>query len=266
MVSLLLIGQWDEDLPASAPQSGGLVEVTRAGDLDDARRLLADGTCAAPELVVWAESRRGQFSHAALAALRKIVPLVRVWRLLGSWCEGESRSGRPPLACLRSYWHQWEARFGGQLEIERSGANPPWALPLTATPDEQILAVTDQTFSRRRAGTITVCAASATAAGSLGELCRAAGYETLIVADEGRFRASGAAAVVWDATVEQMTDPECVAKLRGSAGGAPLVAIVGFPRPDDVESALRCGIAAVVSKPLLAGDLFWHLDRAVVST
>jgi CheY-like chemotaxis protein len=262
MVSLLLIGDWDDALPTSVPAFDGPLQVTRARDPDDARRLLAAGACAPPELVLLAEPRRGQFSHASLAALRKQVPLVRVWRMLGSWCEGESRSGRPPAACLTTYWHQWAARFGGEVEIVRRGGNPGWALPLTATADEQILAATDSSFQQSRSGTIAICASSATAAASLVDLCRAAGYDTWIVADDGRIRASGASAVLWDTTVEQMTDTRRVAELRGRLSGAPLVAIVGFPRTEDVESAQRAGIAAVVSKPLLAGDLFWHLDRA----
>jgi hypothetical protein len=262
MVSLLLIGDWDDEVSTSVPRFDAALEVTSARDLEDATRLLADGACAPPELVVLAEPRGGQFSHRSLAALRKQAPLVRVWRMLGSWCEGESRSGRPPAACLATYWHQWEARFGGQLEVVRRGGRPDWALPLTATTDERILAATGGSFERSRSGTIAICASSATAAESLAELCRAAGYDTLVVADDGRFRAAGVSAVVWDTTVERIIDADCVAELRGRAGGAPLVAIVGFPRTQDVEAANRAGIAAVVSKPLLAGDLFWHLDRA----
>ena len=249
-------------MPTSVPRFDGSLEVTRARDPEDARRLLADGARLPPELVVLVEPRGDQFSHSSLAALRKQAPLVRVWRMLGSWCEGEARSGHPPAACLATYWHQWEARFGSQLEIVHQGGSPPWALPLTATAEERILAATDSSFERSRTGTIAICASSATAAESLGDLCRAAGYDTLIVADDGRFRIAGASAVLWDTSLERMADANCVTELRGRSGGAPLVAIVGFPRPEDVESALRGGIAAVVSKPLLAGDLFWHLDRA----
>ncbi len=157
MVSLLLIGDLDDELPTSVPPFDGPLEVTRARDPEDARRLIADGACAPPELVVLAEPRGGQFNHSSLAALRKQAPLVRVWRMLGSWCEGESRSGHPPAACLATYWHQWEARFDSQLEIERRGGNPGWTLPLTATAEERILAATDSSFEPIRTGTIAIC-------------------------------------------------------------------------------------------------------------
>jgi AmiR/NasT family two-component response regulator len=41
-----------------------------------------------------------------------------------------------------------------------------------------------------------------------------------------------------------------------------VVAVVGFPRREDVEAARQAGVRAVVSKPFLAGDLLWQLDRA----
>ncbi|MCH8924376.1 MAG: response regulator [Planctomycetes bacterium] len=153
-----------------------------------------------------------------------------------------------------------------ELELAQRGGNPTWALPLTATPDERLLATTGGDFARRRPGTIAICAASAQAAAALGDLCRAAGYKTVVAAEDGQFRIARAAAVLWDTTVGRMADAACVGELRSRAGGAAVLAIVGFPRFDDVELARRAGIAAVISKPFLAGDLLWHLDRVATPT
>jgi AmiR/NasT family two-component response regulator len=71
--------------------------------------------------------------------------------------------------------------------------------------------------------------------------------------------------ILWEATVEQIRDPARVARLRACLGGAPVVAIVGFPRPGDVERARASGISAVIAKPFAAGDLFWHLERAIAT-
>lgn len=236
-------------------------ELAHAADVDAAGHLLADRKFAPPDLIVLAESRDGQHSHQALATLRQQAPLARVWRLLGSWCEGQARSGRPPEACLATYWHGWEARFGSQMRIARDGGSPSWSLPVTATPDERILDGTADQFERPRSGLIAICAGSATAAGAIADLCRAAGLQCVVGAADARLRAAGATAVVWDTEVDQMADAQQVARLRGWADGAPLVACVGFPRTEDVENAKRAGVAAVVAKPFLAGDLLWHLDR-----
>ena len=47
------------------------------------------------DLVVLAQSRRDQFLEADVERLLTNFPSVPIVGLLGSWCEGESRSGRP---------------------------------------------------------------------------------------------------------------------------------------------------------------------------
>ncbi len=63
-------------------------------------------TAAHCDLIVLCESRRGQFSAEAIDGLRRLAPLARIWRVLGSWHEGEPRSGHPPAGCVSTYWHQ----------------------------------------------------------------------------------------------------------------------------------------------------------------
>ncbi len=58
-----------------------------------------------------------------------------------------------------------------------------------------------------------------------------------------------------------LAEPAAVARLRTAARDAPIVAIAGFPRPDDVAAARRAGIAEVVSKPFLAADVLDAIDR-----
>ena len=42
---------------------------------------------------------------------------------------------------------------------------------------------------------------------------------------------------------------------------APVVAMLDFPRVEDCDRALAAGVVAVLSKPLVLADLFWHLDH-----
>ena len=67
------------------------------------------------DVIVVAEDRPGQYSEETIDRLRRLAPLARVVGLLGSWCEGESRTGRPWPASIRVYWHQWLPRFGRLL-------------------------------------------------------------------------------------------------------------------------------------------------------
>ena len=48
-----------------------------------------------PDVIVVAQAFPGQFSHQAIDRLRRLAPLARMVGLMGSWCEGEMRTGSP---------------------------------------------------------------------------------------------------------------------------------------------------------------------------
>ena len=50
-----------------------------------------------PDLIAIAQSRRGQFSQTEINQLRRRFPLVPIVVVVGSWCEGETRSGTTPV-------------------------------------------------------------------------------------------------------------------------------------------------------------------------
>ena len=255
--ALLLIGELEEQLPY-----GGRANWARASDPRAAVEELVR-RASTPELIVLAESRPGQFSSESIEALRRLAPLARMHRLLGTWCEGQQRSGRPPAGCTNSFWHQWRPRVERQLARASSGFCATWGLPLTAGADEQALATADEPIARG-SGLVVVCASATQAADSLADVCRLAGYTTVIVRDDQQWAAPGAVAVVWDASVERATNHQCVETICRSAGGAPLVALIGFPRAEDVAQATDAGVTAVVSKPFSIHDLLWEL-AAVIS-
>ena len=151
----------------------------QVADVDAATRLLIAGT-SVPELIVLAESRPGARAAASIDALRRLAPLARIWRLLGSWCEGEARSGQPPSGCVSTYWHQWPARWAQDVARLRDGGSPAWALPVTLSPDERLLAAAE-TPIERRAGLIAIYARHAQTAAALSDACRLGGYDPLVV-------------------------------------------------------------------------------------
>ncbi len=122
---------------ASCLKRSGVVEI--AADVETARAALTQGRIA-PEVIVVAQSFPGQFSHEAIDRLRRAAPLARILGLMGSWCEGEMRSGRPWPATARLYWHQWPARCRRQFRCLAVGKRCSFALPVTATEEERLLA------------------------------------------------------------------------------------------------------------------------------
>src|SRR4051812_34552619 len=92
-----------------------------------------------PDAFIVAAARPGRFAAEQIEQLHRRAPLARVVALLGSWCEGEVRSGHPWPGGVQIYAHQWQARLPaaihcgqprtaveidrllGRVEIKRTG-------------------------------------------------------------------------------------------------------------------------------------------------
>ncbi len=183
--------------------------VTRVADVESAIAALHKGPLA-PHAIVLAQSYPGQFAAAAVDRVRAAVPLARLIALLGSWCEGEPRSGRPLPGTVRVYWHEAAVRFRRELPcwFDRESA---WSLPITATDEERLLATIGASvgkgdspvFARTKTGTVP-CGLIAiwSRRRELGELladtCRTAGYATACMHPRRPCRVQGAAAAIFD--------------------------------------------------------------------
>ena len=238
------------------------IEYDTADDVDAADALLT-GSAAQPDVIVLAQDWPGRFETSAIERLRRLAPLARIWRRLGTWCEGELRSGKLYPGTLRAYWHQWTPRWQRQLARWRGRACPVWGQPLTAVEEENWLA--DAQPENRRSGLVVVRAAAKETATALADACRSHGYDTATVPPGQAAQFSSATATLWDATAEQAADAELVQRLSRQAGGAPIVALLSFPRGEHCDRAMAAGVAAVIAKPLLLEDLFWYLDRLAAS-
>jgi hypothetical protein len=259
MLSLLFLGDADRrEFRQSRDRLTALGRVRRAGGVEEAATILAD---AAPpiDVIVVAQARPGEFSHEDVQRLRQIVPLARIVALLGSWCEGESRSGKPWPGVVRTYWHQWPVRAERELRRMAAGECSAWALPPTATDEERLLADAERPLPDRR-GLIAVFSRDRAMAETLATACRSWGWEAAPLRSPGD-AAAGAIAVLFDCG--RCLDEELVELQRTAAAlaPAPLIAIVHFPRIEDCDRARQADAAAVLAKPLQWEDLFAALDR-----
>ncbi|MFW6124996.1 MAG: hypothetical protein ACOC46_02510, partial [Pirellulales bacterium] len=121
LLSILLVGDHHReefrDAVDDLPRHG---TVRRAADVKAAVAMIAGGEVS-PDVLVLAQALADQFPAEAVERLRARAPLARVVGLLGSWCEGEMRSGHPWPAALRVYWHQWGERASPQLAALAGG-------------------------------------------------------------------------------------------------------------------------------------------------
>ena len=213
-----------------------------------------------PTVFVLAQAFPGQFTTQQVERLRRLAPLTPVIGLLGSWCEGEMRSGRPAAGMTRDYWHGWHPRAEGDWRRLVDGHCPLWGLPTTATEDERWLSRSRVALTSGK-GLIVVRANELDTANALMDACREGGYSAVWLGAVPSTAICGAAACLWD--IGAFGPPKLVEAhdLLRQLAPLPIVAVMGFPRIDDRRQLLREGIAAVVSKPYLIDDLLWQLNR-----
>jgi len=92
----------------------------------------------APDWVIVAQQRPGEFQHDEVERLMLRFPLAAWIALLGSWCEGETRTGRPLPGVQRVFWHQWQPRLARFLLGQ--SADSPQRMPRTASEAEITMA------------------------------------------------------------------------------------------------------------------------------
>ena len=261
-ISILVVGPTQRDeFREAAAMLRGLGRVVEAGDVATAAVAITDEQIA-PDIIVVAQSYPGQFSPEAIDGLRRLAPVARLLGLLGSWCEGEMRTGDPWPAAIRVYWHQWLPRVDHELRTLRSGDCPGWGLPLTAGEDERLLAVDHPPPSGHR-GPVAICTWRYEMHDWLAEACRRAGHSTLWLRPGEPIHVDGAAAAIFDAGECEPPEVWQLQHLVTGLANVPVLVLLDFPRIEDLRRARAAGAAAVLSKPLLLEDFYWELDRAV---
>lgn len=221
-----------------------------------------------PELIVIAQSRPGVFSQQQVEGLRRAAPLAGVVTLLGNWCEGETRTGRPWPGVHRLYWYEFSAWWRRQRVLHAAGLCPQWLLPATAgsrLPDRQSIG-SDRRSQKFHKGVVVVRTPCRDTAIALADALDRACYATVWHAP-GRSRPliHGAMVGVWDGG--QLDDAEAAdlkafcRELRGA--DAPVIALLDFPRRHDADRATDIGAAIVLGKPWSNADLIATVEKVV---
>lgn len=239
--------------------------VTDFLDADSASKALAEARVS-PDVIIVAQAFPGQFSHQAIDRLRRLAPLARVLGLMGSWCEGEMRSGSPWPATPRTYWHQWPARCRRQFLRLTMGHSCSWALPFTASEEERLLVDSEASPLLSKEGTgqcrglVAIHSQSRKAAEWLSATCRGRELATVWQGDSAFARVDGATAGIFDGT--DLCGDECddLKRFVIALRPAPVVALLSFPRIEDHRLALSAGASVVLSKPLLVEDLLDEIE------
>ena len=281
-IRVLLVGDVQRpEFREAAATLGACASAAAVAGVAEAESALASGEIS-PAAIVVAQSFPGQFSHESIERLQRAAPLTRILGLLGSWCEGEPRTGRPWPASARLYWHQWPARAPRLFRRMNAGKVCSFSLPATATEEERLLADLEPTFAMPAGG--GACLGQTAAPGQLGSLpahkglavvrcrwfavwemiaeaCRHRGLSAVWRRDDST-RLEGAAAAIFDCDRLDANEFGALRRMADSLRPAPVIALASFPRVEDQHRALAAGAAAVVSKPFAWDDLFAEIEGA----
>jgi CheY-like chemotaxis protein len=262
-VSVLLIGDAERDEFCSAREFLlAQTQLTVASGIAEGLADLAEAEIA-PELIILAAAWPGRFTAGDIDRLRQAAPLARLLAMVGSWSEGETRTGQPWPGVQRIYAHQFVPRFGAELDRLAAGHSPNWSLPITATDEERLLAADALDTPKHNDGTIAIATRDFQTAESLTDACHSRDYKTLQLrcpaTDDGPLTTDRLRAAIWDGGCQ--SDLDALHRFIQRLPDVPVVALLDFPRAADQQAAREAGAAAIVSKPFLLDDLFWQIDR-----
>ncbi len=235
--------------------------VTAAGSIAEAAVLL-DDSLYSPAVIVIAQAYPGEFPAETVERLRRRAPLARLVALLGPWCEGETRSGRPWPGGIRVYWHQWPARAACELARIAGGLFSSWSLPATASEEERYLALSGKPNSIRD-GLVAVISPHPAMQAWIAAACRRQGFATAEVRPQSETSVGALAAAIFDGSEARGVELAELRRWVAAVAPAPLIALLDFPRVEDRDRALEAGAAAVLSKPLVLEDLYWQIEHSL---
>ncbi len=259
---ILLIGNGDRDefreVAASIAAHGGRFA-------DDAATACAEilGGDFVPAIILIAQPWPGCFTARDLELLRAAAPLARIGGLLGSWLEGEPRSGKPWPGAVRIYWHQWFNCGARACEDVAAGRVSLWSLPATASESEQIERAAGTAAPQRRAmrPLVGICARERETAEALRAMISTRGWQSHWLREPDSSTPNIADALIFD--LGQGSAGECATlrELKSHHETVPIIAICGFPRIEDVRQLRAAGVAAVFSKPFLTEELLRQIEQ-----
>lgn len=213
--------------------------------------------------VVLAQTRPGQITQDDVERVGRAWPLARLVALLGSWCEGETRSGDPWPGVTRVYWHQWRARCDRELRFD--GPPTAWQLPRTSTEAERATHSLQEP-PPKSAAKIAVFTRRALFFHGLADACRVAGYQVTWICRVQDAQPARNAVILWDGGVGEDRDFAELQELAAAAKPARIIVLLGFPRFDDLQRARQYGAIDILALPLQLPDLWAVLKRLTASS
>lgn len=206
-----------------------------------------------PGLILFLAARPGAISQRQVDAVNRAYPLSRLAALLGPWCEGEVRSGRPWPGVPRAYWHQWPERLAQWIAQLDHDALP--RLPRTATEVDRLLASKGPVPTAAMAVRVGVVAALQADYASLASALEPLGGECrwLLPGETETLEPLGLLLI--DAAGDVDSAMQNLQFIRSVLGQVPALVLGEFPRLEETRTVAASPRTSLLARPYLVGDL-----------
>jgi hypothetical protein len=218
------------------------------------------------DLIVVAQTRRDQIDQATIDELASQHPNTPIVNLLGSWSEGETRSGSPLRGVHRVFWHQWNSQFEKFTNEMKSSDISSWHQPPTTTAADQ--ARQSNTLPNNQTNPIFadglavgISATSRISFETLRDAIDAMGG-TCFWLEQGERPIEPGGVICIDANSVTGTLITRIEEFRTRFESPAFVVILNFPRKQELDELARWGIDQVISKPFELQDLSASIVRA----
>lgn len=219
-----------------------------------------------PHRVVLLQSRASQFAQAHFDVAQRVIPETKWLAVIGSYAEGETRSGEPLVGIERVHWTAAVDRFARLCELhdEPSDLSSVQPRSLGGNPG-QIVALNQgpRPFPYR----LGVVAASNRLAGPVIDACVAAGFcgEQLspdrLASKPSPELAARLSLCIWVNECARGRRPMPLQAVAASLAPCPILVLSNFVRWQDREAFLRRGAIEVLARPFLLEDLVGQIGR-----
>lgn len=206
------------------------------------------------DLAIIAERWPGEHARGTLEQIQRESPIMRMIAICGSWCEGQKRSAPPWPGMLHTSWHRWLPHWQDDLVRLSNHRLPSFGLPVAASEHERTLF---REFPARTEGKlVAIRNRREDMADMLASACRSQGYATAWLDPRHPLRLEGPDAILWEGSPHQLDDLQST---HFRYQRVPILALLDFPRIDDVERAITLGATEILAKPMHLDDLFTRI-------
>jgi hypothetical protein len=236
-----------------------LADETHLAVFECVRRAIESSDARDPEMIVLGQSYRGEVSQEQLSLLRRRFPISRIICLLGSWSEGETRSGTPLPGLERWYAHQFLDRLITESSVDRR-----LNLPITASNEERWLSVAAHRRPAFSDGLLVVVMShDASLADAISSACQTSGLTTLCTTPDSLLQSHGPTLVVYDAQPDFARRAHEIRGIKQRMPDADILALIDFPRIEERHQVLDLGATEILSKPFVVDHLLTRIALCV---